>query len=68
MIINPELKIIIFVDKPFIIVNFKMVINANKLIAAIQKGVAIFVKNTKGIPTMVIPNIDNKDINPIQIL
>ena len=44
----------------------KLTISKKK--AAIQKGIATFVKKSNGIPTKVIPMRDNKAIMPKQIL
>lgn len=66
-IIIPKLKIKIFLEM-HLFLKYKNKVKLNKINAIIQNGIAIFCKNNIGIPIIVIPIKDNKEIITVQIL
>ena len=65
-IINPALKIIRFLEMHFFI-RYKITDADNNKTAISHIGMAIFVRNSKGIPVIVIPTTLSRAIIPRQI-
>ena len=65
--ISPELNKISFPDMHFFLV-YKAIVTKSNVKAAIQNGTATFVKNKRGIPTIVIPTRLKRAIIPRQTL
>ena len=67
-IIKPEFSKIVFSEMCINFLYFKIKININRDIAAIQNGIAIFVRKSNGIPATVNPRIVSREIKAKQAL